>query len=952
MDVASVFILIGTALAPVALAVGLHLFTRKFARWDKLNYWIQQVIIGVLFAGVTMLCFAFGVKYGDCKYDPSIVINGQYGAASGVPMIAAIIFGWPAGLISGFGGGLFRLFITPFGSGDYLRAAECVTVLLSGAAGGLFRKSLFDNKKPKWGYGIILGLLIETLHSVLIFLTGMNQRNVYYAYEAIQQCDIPCAIAVTSSITLTLLIISIIEHERLLPNFHDRTISSKVQKWMTGSFLIALAGASILTYIACSTQSSVDTHQQLLNAARDVVYELETAPYGSVNGWTCTDRSTEKIKDKYGNEHYYYNPVQIEGQEEQNNNELRSIAYTRRIGRQGYIAITGGDTVIWEGSPYFNDNAQPGEEPLNAVIKPGMIYSTSADLNQYVGKQFKYQSARKVDEEFKPALTETFRLNLEGVHINLPVEHKASPMFEAQLVPALEKDAKPVKVVAVRAVAQVTAKDNTTVTQEFYVDAILNLDEARMSMGLSLRISIYIELLVFVAIYGVIYTFIKRAVVSNIHKINSSLHQITGGDLSTRVNVRSNTEFASLSDDINTTVDSLKHYIDEANKRIDAELAFAKEIQYSALTNIFPITDEYDLCALMDTAKEVGGDFYDFYLIDPKRLLISICDVSGKGIPAAMFMMRSKTLIKAYTSNPELKLNEAIMRVNNDLCANNQAMMFVTGWFGILHLDTGELEFCNAGHNPPLIKQNGKFNYLKMPAGLVLAGMEDIPYKLNTIKLEPNDEIFLYTDGVTEATSKQIQLYGEERLLTLVNNAHYNSAKTLINIVKQDVDLFQSGVDQADDITMLAVRYRPKATFAQKTVTIRPRLDDIPTAINFVNEALVISKVDKKNIALIDVSLDEILSNVVIGTYHFKDGLIKVSFEIKSDMCTITIVDNGKEANPIENISKAKQGIEITEANIPTLGLLLVKKTMNSVQYQYKDQKNVLVVRKNIRHGE
>ena len=270
-------------------------------------------------------------------------------------------------------------------------------------------------------------------------------------------------------------------------------------------------------------------------------------------------------------------------------------------------------------------------------------------------------------------------------------------------------------------------------------------------------------------------------------------------------------------------------------------------------------------------------------------------------------------------------------------------------WQKILNINTGVLEFTNAGHNPPLLKQDGKFSYLKMSSGLVLAGMEDIPYKLETITLKPGDESLLYTDGVTEATSTKVQLYGEPRLLNLVNCAQYESARGLLETVKKDVDLFQSGAVQADDITMLAVRYKPKSTFTAKRIKIAPRFDKIGSVIDFVNDCLKTLKVDSKTVANIDIGLDEILSNVVLRSYHNQDNIIEVVFELKNGVSTITIMDNGKPSNPVENINRAKPGLEITEENIPAIGLLLIKKTMHSVEYQYKDNKNVLIVKKQVK---
>jgi len=316
---------------------------------------------------------------------------------------------------------------------------------------------------------------------------------------------------------------------------------------------------------------------------------------------------------------------------------------------------------------------------------------------------------------------------------------------------------------------------------------------------------------IFMALFGIIYYLLKRQIVDNIRKINGSLAEITGGNLDTTVDVHSNEEFASLSDDINTTVNALKHHIEEAAARIDQELEFARSIQLSALNTVFPPyphRKDFDIYARMDTAKEVGGDFYDFYLLNEDTLGILIADVSGKGIPAAMMMMQAKTLISSL-ANSGINVDEVFTRANDTLCEHNDANMFVTAWMGILNLRTGLMTYVNAGHNPPLMRRNdGQFAYLKSPAGFVLAGWEGFQYRRQELQLAPGDQLYLYTDGVTEATDLQESLFGEEKLLAALNEYEGNEPQAMCDKVKQDVDRFVGEAPQFDDITMLSLTYK------------------------------------------------------------------------------------------------------------------------------------------------
>ena len=344
----------------------------------------------------------------------------------------------------------------------------------------------------------------------------------------------------------------------------------------------------------------------------------------------------------------------------------------------------------------------------------------------------------------------------------------------------------------------------------FKIIAVYPHSEAMVSRDVSIGVFTVLQVVIFGALFVLIYFLVRGLVVKNIHKVNASLSAITEGKLDTVVDVRSHVEFDSLSNDINATVDTLKRYIKEAEERIDAELAFAKAIQHAALPSVFPPypnRKEFEIYATMHTAKEVGGDFYDFYFIDDYNLAFLIADVSGKGIPAAMFMMQSKTIIKSCAESG-MSVEQVFTVANEKLCEGNDAGMFVTAWMGILNVKTGKVLFANAGHNPPLVKHaDGTYEYLKTRAGFVLAGMEGVRYRGNEIDLAPGDSIYLYTDGVTEATDLNTELYGEDRLHTVLEKYKDAAPQVICDEVKRDVDAFVGEAPQFDDITMLALKY-------------------------------------------------------------------------------------------------------------------------------------------------
>ena len=245
----------------------------------------------------------------------------------------------------------------------------------------------------------------------------------------------------------------------------------------------------------------------------------------------------------------------------------------------------------------------------------------------------------------------------------------------------------------------------------------------------------------------------------------------------------------------------------------EKELNTAAGIQADSLPSVFPAFPErtdFDIYASMDPAREVGGDFYDFYLLDEDHLCLLIADVSGKGIPAALFMMSAKILLQSYASaslSPATIFKEA----NNRICVNNKENMFVTVWLGILDLRTGRLTAANAGHEYPVLHRKGQpFEMLMDKHGFVLGGMENVNYREYEIQLEAGDEIFVYTDGVPEANNSANELYGTERMLNALNRSDTEDLKGLLEAVRQDVDRFVDGAEQFDDLTMMCLRFMGK----------------------------------------------------------------------------------------------------------------------------------------------
>ena len=285
------------------------------------------------------------------------------------------------------------------------------------------------------------------------------------------------------------------------------------------------------------------------------------------------------------------------------------------------------------------------------------------------------------------------------------------------------------------------------------------------------------------------------------------LQQVVDGDLDARVEPEGSSEFRSLARGINVTVDALKGLIEESERRMEQDLATARMIQEGSLPRNFPSssrTGGIDLYASMDPAREVGGDFYDFFPLDEHTLAFLIADVSGKGIPASLFMMAAKNEIKNRLL-AGLSLSDAISAANASLCAENEARMFVTVWAATLDHDTGLLTYVNAGHNFPLLRRDGEWVWLKKKCGLFLGAFDTAKYTQEALILESGDELLLYTDGVNEAFSIKDEQYGNDRLEGFLSRHTDLSPKELVPALRADVAAWAEGAEQSDDVTIMAV---------------------------------------------------------------------------------------------------------------------------------------------------
>lgn len=338
------------------------------------------------------------------------------------------------------------------------------------------------------------------------------------------------------------------------------------------------------------------------------------------------------------------------------------------------------------------------------------------------------------------------------------------------------------------------------------------------SMERTVQVSLVslIVALIFFCIFGSVLAFVVSAHIAKpIKVLTERVEKVDGDNLDFTWELKNKDETAVLASSFLAMTQKMKEYIKNITEitaekeRIGAELNVATKIQADMLPKIFPPfpdRSEFDVYAQMTPAKEVGGDFYDFFLVDEDHLAIVIADVSSKGVPAALFMVIAKTLIKNHALSLE-SLGDVFYKVNNQLCEGNEEGMFVTAWMGVVTLSTGEFEYVNAGHNPQLLMNNDDYDWIHAQPGFVLAGLEGIPYSSEKIKLKHGARIFLYTDGVTEAQNTSEELFGEQRLLESLQRNGHLPLKQMLEAVRADIDNFAGEAEQFDDITMLAFEF-------------------------------------------------------------------------------------------------------------------------------------------------
>ena len=459
-----------------------------------------------------------------------------------------------------------------------------------------------------------------------------------------------------------------------------------------------------------------------------------------------------------------------------------------------------------------------------------------------------------------------------------------------------------------------------------------------------LQMLIVLSLLAFL-IPALLYFGLNKYIINPIDKLTDIAEKISEGE-DVKIKISKPKEFAQLAATFDQMKNSIKLIAGEQEK-INSELSIAKLIQESSLPNVFPPypdNSDFDIFASMETAKEVGGDFYDFYFIDNDNFMFLIADVSGKGVPAALFMMTVKTHINNLALigfSPK----ELIKVINKKICENNKQGFFVTMLICIVNVKTGKLTIINCGHNLPLIKhKNGEYNFIKLDANLPLGLFENFDFKIYETQFEEGDMLFTYTDGVTEAFNDKEELFGETRLLKALNNIKdKKNIKDVLSDIKTELKTYTNSVAQSDDITMLGFHYLNNQKNQNLLYYDDAKIENYTAFYNWLHNTIEPWNLSNELINKIDLCAEEIFINIASYAYPEKTGKVEISVEKIDDEIILKFVDTGFAYNPL-----TKPDPDITlppeKRQIGGLGIFMVKQSAKNVHYERNVNKNVLTM--------
>ncbi len=958
MNVAVVIQLaVATALPPLVSAA-LVVIDGKYC-FSKKDYWLWQLVVGVVFGCVAI----FGTEYGIHTIDATMNVRDA------APLVAGLVFGGPAGIIAGIIGGVERWFAAYWGRGMFTRLACSLATVLSGMYAADVRRSILVDDKPNVSVGVAAGFVDEVLHLALVLLTNMDSPQ--YAFVIVKACALPMILCVGISTGLSTWISSYLRGARMSHNREDVRVTWRIQNGVLRSVLVAFALTTVFGLVFHTQMAEDSTRSLLANTLSDVQSDISDAAQNKMKetvsaAVTAIPSVNDATAENLGNAQKYLGLSEVFVLNE--DNLIIASSYDGSVGRD-----ISKDKILSSMVDRLSRSWQADEIVTGRsadLFDRSRQYGVSRIEGGYLVTSYGAEAFREQLYDDVKRSTYNRRIGESGFLItadnsdSLVTNLTGSSSSQSARIASQQQLLKSVLQEQMGTLVETDFMDEPCYAmggevEGYRVVAVFPLGEAMLARDESVIIGSFTQILVYAMLYVSIFYLMDRDVVSCLQRVVLRLGQITDGDLDQVIDERSSLEFTQLSDGINMTVDALKLHIAEEAARIDQDLEYARAIQTSALPSIFPPypnRHELDIYASMVPAKLVGGDFYDFFLLDNAHLAFLVADVSGKSVPGAMFMMRAKTLVRTI-ADQGFAPDEVFNHTNTALCEGNASSMFVTAWLGFLDLATGHIQAVNAGHNPPyVLRKNGACTKLNLGHNLILGCSEKASYDLLEFDLEPGDALFLYTDGVVEAYDEEGDSFGETRLRKcLAESAPEASAQQICMDLSEHLDAFVGDESQYDDITMLAVRYLGAEDQGGFTdgVQVAEGGDMLETQALTHNVDLITSFVEKhldhlgcsdRTRIQIDIAMDEIFANIC--DYAYGDAGYRptwVRFESLEDGHTIrvTFEDEGRPFDPL-SIDAPDTTLSLDERGIGGYGIFIVRQTMDNVVYERRGTRNRL----------
>ena len=765
-----------------------------------------RLLIGVIYGLCAVLSTHFGVDY----------VNMMLNVRDMGPLSAGLFFDPVSGIVAGLVGGIERYIAgTYWGVGSYTRIACSVSTCLAGFVAAAMHIFIFKRKKPSPMYAFFMGAVMEVFHMYVVFITHRNDMAM--AFYVVKICAPPMIVFTGLGMAASSVALKICAKEWRNPfrrvSEEEIPVSQRFQFW-----LFAVTFAILAFNLAFSFAMQTQTAEQ---SARDTLVAVSGDIRQTYAELHETSQSSRALAENAARTDAM---AVAEAIDHSGGIPNADEAFLERM--RGILNLVSVTVVNGEGEAV----AEAGESKVYPNLISGLMqegvesYAVNATASRMAAGARCGGGAVQVVMDTNSLAT---ALNLSGLNDSLSYFHVGSEgSFD------LIRNSGIITVGDHKGWSLTTDDMKKLGAQQegvcfqarlFGSDSLCRIERLDDALTLLTRLPVtevyanrdaqayetaMADIILFAVIYVLISLLVQSIVVNNLEMVNASLDRITNGNLDEVVSVRNSSEFASLSNDINQTVSVLKGYIEAAEKRIEQELEFARTIQESALPKnfTFPRSD-FELYATMDPAKEVGGDFYDFFFVGQNRLALVIADVSGKGIPAALFMMRAKTAIRGLAESGSSPA-EILYKANNTLCEGNDAEMFVTVWLGIIDLASGRMMCANAGHEyPALMRAGGDYELLRDKHGLALAAMEGMKFREYELRMDPGDRLFVYTDGIPEAIDEKVEQYGPERLVRVLNTVKSAPMVDALPAVRRDIADFVGNADQFDDITMIGFAY-------------------------------------------------------------------------------------------------------------------------------------------------